>query len=75
MSADTSAIKWPDIGILVPKLLADAGVELKDMWAEAPVGFKSGPEVDYLFHMTEHPLPQEATVVLPPLVTVVGKLK
>ncbi len=75
LSTDAPMIKWPDIGIMVPKLLADAGVILTDMWAEAPVGYGSGPEVDYLFHMTEHPIPKDATVVLPPLVTVVGRRK
>ncbi len=73
LSTDTLVIKWPDIGVMVPKLLADAGVVLTDMWAESPVGYGSGPEVDYLYHMTEHPLPKDSTVVLPPLVTVVGR--
>ncbi|SHE72321.1 Methyltransferase domain-containing protein [Ferrithrix thermotolerans DSM 19514] len=73
IGADTEAILWPDIGADLPHLLGDLDVDLKDMWAEAPVGYRRGPEIEYLSHMTDSGKGEITTVVLPPLVTVVAQ--
>jgi len=60
-----------DIGALLPQLVCEAGCELVDSWAEAPAGFGPGPVASYLAELTEVETLDES-IVLPPLVTVVG---
>ena len=62
----------PDVGALLPKLVRDIGLELVDAWAEAPAGAGPGSVAAYLEELTEVD-PGEASVVLPPLVTVIGR--
>jgi len=64
--------RHPDIGALLPALALDAGLELVDAWAEAPAGAGGGPLADYLEALSGvHP--GADAIVLPPLVTVVGR--
>jgi SAM-dependent methyltransferase len=64
--------RHPDVGALLPALVRDAGLELVDAWAEAPAGAGPGPVADYLASLTGvHP--GDEPVVLPPLVTVIGR--
>jgi SAM-dependent methyltransferase len=65
--------RHPDIGALLPRLVADAGLDIVDAWAEAPAGVGPGPVSDYLADLTGVS-PGEDPVVLPPLVTVLGRL-
>ena len=62
----------PTSGALLPALVRDAGLELVDAWAEAPAGVGPGPVTDYLSSLTEVD-PGDDPVVLPPLVTVIGR--
>jgi hypothetical protein len=62
----------PDIGALLPSLVADAGLEVVDAWAEAPAGVGPGPVARYLESLTGVD-PGNDPVVLPPLVTVIGR--
>jgi len=62
----------PDVGALLPKLVREVGLELVDAWAEAPAGAGPGPVAAYLEELTEID-PGDASVVLPPLVTVIGR--
>jgi SAM-dependent methyltransferase len=64
--------KHPDIGALLPRLIVDAGLELVDAWAEAPAWAGRGPVAAYLEELTEVD-PGDDPVVLPPLVTVIGR--
>ncbi len=64
--------RHPDIGALLPGLVAAAGLEIVDAWAEAPAGVGPGPVADYLGDLTGVS-PGGDAVVLPPLVTVVGR--
>ncbi len=64
--------RHPDIGALLPALARDAGLELVDAWAEAPAGVGPGPVRDYLETLTGVD-PGDDPIVLPPLVTVVGR--
>jgi len=64
--------RHPDIGALLPALAGQAGLEVVDAWAEAPAGAGPGPVADYLATLTEVD-PGEEPVVLPPLVTVLGR--
>ena len=64
--------RHPDIGALLPALARDAGLELVDAWAEAPAGVGPGPVSAYLETLTGVD-PGAAPIVLPPLVTVVGR--
>ncbi len=50
----------------------DVGLEILDAWAEAPAGAGTGPVADYLATLTGVD-PGEDPVVLPPLVTVIGR--
>lgn len=62
----------PDVGALLPALATSAGLEVIDAWAEAPAGIGPGAVADYLESLTEvHP--GEDPVVLPALVTVIGR--
>ena len=62
----------PDVGAMLPELAFRAGLELIDAWAEAPAGFGPGPVSSYLTSLTGVD-PEDEPIVLPPLVTVVGK--
>ncbi len=64
--------RHPDVGALLPALARDVGLELVDAWAEAPAGVGPGPVTGYLAGLTGVD-PGDDPVVLPPLVTVVGR--
>jgi hypothetical protein len=64
--------RHPDIGALLPALVRDAGLEVIDAWAEAPAGVGAGPVASYLESLTGVD-PDDDPVVLPPLVTVIGR--
>jgi SAM-dependent methyltransferase len=64
--------RHPDIGALLPGLVRAAGLDIVDAWAEAPAGVGPGPVADYLGDLTGVP-PGDDAIVLPPLVTVVGR--
>lgn len=64
--------RHPDVGALLPALVRDAGVEIVDAWAEAPAGAGPGPVTDYLASLTGVD-PGDDPVVLPALVTVIGR--
>jgi SAM-dependent methyltransferase len=64
--------RHPDIGALLPALVRDAGREVIDAWAEAPAGVGPGAVARYLESLTGVD-PEDEPVVLPPLVTVVGR--
>lgn len=63
----------PDVGAVLPALVRQAGLELVDAWAEAPAGAGPGPVSAYLEELTEVEAGDDP-VVLPPLVTVIGRL-
>jgi hypothetical protein len=62
----------PDVGALLPAMVRGSGLELVDAWAEAPAGCGPGPVADYLGALTGVD-PGEDPVLLPPLVTVLGR--
>jgi SAM-dependent methyltransferase len=64
--------RHPDIGALLPALARDAGLVLVDAWAEAPAGVGPGAVSAYLESLTGVD-PGDDPIVLPPLVTVVGR--
>lgn len=64
--------RHPDIGALLPGLIVGLGLELLDAWAEAPAGAGPGEVADYLEELTEVD-PGADSIVLPPLVTVIGR--
>jgi SAM-dependent methyltransferase len=64
--------RHPDVGALLPSLVRDAGLEVIDAWAEAPAGVGPGPVARYLESLTGVD-PGDDPVVLPPLVTVIGR--
>jgi SAM-dependent methyltransferase len=64
--------RHPDIGALAPGLLRDAGLTVTDAWAEAPASVGPGPVSSYLESLTGVD-PGDDPVVLPPLVTVIGR--
>jgi SAM-dependent methyltransferase len=66
------AARHPDVGALLPRMVREVGLELIDAWAEAPAGAGPGPVATYLEELTEVE-PGDAAVVLPPLVTVIGR--
>jgi len=68
------AARHPDLGALLPALVRDAGLEITDAWAEAPAGAGPGPVSEYLRSLTEVD-PGDDPVVLPPLVTVIGRAR
>ncbi len=63
-----------DVGALLPALVRTCGVDLVDAWAEAPAGAGPGPVASYLTSLTGVD-PCEDPVVLPPLVTVLGRCR
>jgi SAM-dependent methyltransferase len=64
--------RHPDVGALLPALVREVGLEVIDAWAEAPAGVGPGPVARYLETLTGVD-PGEDSVVLPPLVTVIGR--
>ncbi len=64
--------RHPDVGAILPALVRDAGLEVVDAWAEAPAGVGPGPVAEYLGSLTGVD-PGDDPVVLPPLVTVIGR--
>ncbi len=64
--------RHPDVGALLPALVQRAGLEVVDAWAEAPAGVGPGPVARYLESLTGVD-PDDDPVVLPPLVTVIGR--
>ena len=64
--------RHPDIGAWLPALARDAGLEIVDAWAEAPAGVGPGPVHTYLAELTGVD-PGDDPIVLPPLVTIVGR--
>ena len=64
--------RHPDVGALLPALVANAGLDIVDAWAEAPAGVGPGPVTAYLTSLTGVD-PGDDPVVLPPLVTVLGR--
>ena len=64
--------RHPDVGALLPALVRDASLEVVDAWAEAPAGVGPGPVSQYLASLTGVD-PGDDPVVLPPLVTVIGR--
>jgi SAM-dependent methyltransferase len=68
------AARHPDLGAILPALVRDAGLEVTDAWAEAPAGAGRGPVSEYLRSLTGVD-PGDDPVVLPPLVTVIGRAR
>jgi SAM-dependent methyltransferase len=64
--------RHPDIGAFLPSLVRQAGLEVIDAWAEAPAGVGPGPVAHYLVSLPGVD-PGDDPVVLPPLVTVIGR--
>lgn len=64
--------RHPDVGAHLPALAGEAGLDLVDAWAEAPAGAGPGAVADYLTELTGVD-PGDDSVVLPPLVTVIGQ--
>lgn len=64
--------RHPDVGQDLPRLIVDAGLELVDAWAEAPAWVGDGPVTRYLASLTGVD-PGDDPVLLPPLVTVLGR--
>jgi SAM-dependent methyltransferase len=62
----------PDVGALLPALVRNAPLEVVDAWAEAPAGVGPGAVSQYLESLTGVD-PGDDPVVLPPLVTVIGR--
>jgi SAM-dependent methyltransferase len=67
------AARHPDVGAVLPGLVRQAGTDIVDAWAEAPAGVGPGPVADYLGDLTGVN-PGDDAVVLPPLVTVLGRV-
>jgi SAM-dependent methyltransferase len=64
--------RHPDVGALLPALMRDTGLEVVDAWAEAPAGVGPGAVTRYMESLTGVD-PGDDPVVLPPLVTVIGR--
>jgi len=64
--------RHPDIGASLPGLVQAAGLELVDAWSESPAGAGPGPVAEYLAELTGVN-PGAASIVLPPLVTVLAR--
>ncbi len=65
--------RHPDIGATLPSLVRQAGLEVIDAWAEAPAGVGPGPVASYLASLTGVDPGDDDSIVLPPLVTVIGR--
>ena len=66
------AAEHPDVGALLPALVRNESLEVVDAWAEAPAGVGPGAVSQYLESLTGVD-PGDDPVVLPPLVTVIGR--
>lgn len=64
--------RHPDVGAVLPSLVRNASLEVVDAWAEAPAGVGPGPVSEYLESLTGVD-PGDEPIVLPPLVTVIGR--
>jgi SAM-dependent methyltransferase len=64
--------RHPDVGAILPSLIREAGLVLLDAWAEAPADAGPGPVATYLASLTDVD-PGNDSIVLPPLVTVIGQ--
>lgn len=64
--------RHPDVGAALPGLVRASGLELVDAWSESPAGAGPGPVAQYLAELTGVD-PGDASVVLPPLVTVLAR--
>jgi SAM-dependent methyltransferase len=64
--------RHPDVGALLPALMQEAGLTVVDAWGESPAGVGPGPVTQYLESLTGVD-PGGDPVVLPPLVTVIGR--
>jgi len=64
--------RHPDLGALLPALAREGGLQLIDAWAEAPAWAGPGAVASYLGDLTGVS-PGDDPVVLPPLVTVLGR--
>ena len=65
--------RHPDVGAMLPSLVRATGAAIVDAWAEAPAGAGPGVVANYLASLTGVE-PGNDSVVLPPLVTVVGRV-
>ncbi len=63
-----------DVGAELPDLMIRAGLDLVDCWAESQAWAGPGPVAGYLAHLTGVD-PGNDPVVLPPLVTAVGRAR
>ena len=68
------AARHPDLGALLPALVRDAGLDIVDAWAEAPAGVGPRPG-DRVPALSDRGRPGDDPVVLPPLVTVIGRAR
>ncbi|NNN19152.1 MAG: methyltransferase domain-containing protein [Acidimicrobiaceae bacterium] len=73
ISTLSGTMKHPDIGIMVPGIVKQLGLEITDCWAEAPVGLGDTPESRYLEAMTGI-LVTDEPVMLPPIVTTIARV-
>ncbi|CAG4924699.1 unnamed protein product, partial [Acidithrix sp. C25] len=73
LSMDSDFVVDPDIGASLLELLVDQDLEVKDAWIEAPVGIGPGAVSSYLEALTDTEVLDEQ-IVLPPVVTVVGRV-
>lgn len=73
ISARSGTMRNPDIGIMVPQIVKDLGLQLIDCWAEAPVGIGDTLESRYLEAMTGVLITDEP-VMLPPIVTCIAQV-
>jgi SAM-dependent methyltransferase len=64
--------RHPDVGYELLGLVAGAGLQLVDAWAEAPAGIGPGPVAAYLESLTGVD-PGDDAVFLPPLVTAIAR--
>ncbi len=62
----------PDVGAILPALVAGTELTIVDTWSESPAGIGPGPVADYLEQITGVD-PGRDPVVLPPLVTVIAQ--
>ena len=65
--------RHPDVGALLPALVRDAGLDVVDAWAEAQAGAGPGPVAAYVETLSGVD-PGDDPVILPPLVTVLGRV-
>ena len=65
--------RHPDVGALLPALVRDAGLDVVDAWAESQAGAGPGPVAAYVETLSGVD-PGDDPVILPPLVTVLGRV-